>query len=141
MNLENRDWPFRKGECAVCAARMPYRNVQTDCSLCHGATTFLVASQPRTRSKYENGRVRSPLGMSKLASAAHWSWLALIWASAQLNANRRAPHARRNTAACTLVGFRRSRTLAVLVAETGLLTGIIVPGPADMAPTPISHTS
>src|SRR5674476_1123179 len=48
---------------------------------------------------------------------------------------------RRNTAACALVGFRRSRTLAVLVAETGLLTGVTVPHPTGMAPTPISHIS
>jgi hypothetical protein len=64
LNLGNRAWPFRKRECAVWAARMPYRNVHTDCSICHGATVSLTASQRRTRSKYENGRVRSGLGMS-----------------------------------------------------------------------------
>src|SRR5665647_3215770 len=64
LNLGNRDWPFRKLVCAVCAARMPYRNAQTDWPPCHGAATLLVASQRRTRSKYDRGRVRSPLGMS-----------------------------------------------------------------------------
>gem|GEM_PF-4005900 len=73
-----------------------------------------------------------------MASAAHWSWFALAWARARLNANRRAPPARRDTAACTLAGFRGSRTPAVLVAETGLLTGVTVPHPTDRAPTP--HT-
>jgi len=29
----------------------------------------------------------------------------------------------------------------VLVAETGLLTGVTVPHPTDRAPTPISHIS
>src|SRR5664280_2961832 len=79
LNLGNRDWPFRKLVCAVCAARMPYRNAQTNWPPCHGAATLLVASQRRTRSKDENGRVRSPLGMSQVASAAHWSWFALAW--------------------------------------------------------------
>src|SRR5665647_3013099 len=42
LNLGNRDWPFRKLVCAVCAARMPYRNAQTDWPPCHGAATLLV---------------------------------------------------------------------------------------------------
>jgi hypothetical protein len=64
LNLGNRDWPFQEaGVCRVCGADA-YRNVHTDCSGCHGAAMCLIASQRRIRSKYENGRVRSDLGMS-----------------------------------------------------------------------------
>ena len=35
-----------------------------NCSPCHGATAFLVASQALVRAKYSNGLVRAGLGMS-----------------------------------------------------------------------------
>src|SRR3954453_9956863 len=55
--------------------------------------------------------------MPWVASAAHWSAFALIFATAQLHANRRAPAARSSTPAWTSVTSNRIRTAPWLTNE------------------------
>jgi hypothetical protein len=94
LNRGNRRWPERNAAWAFAASRSAYRNVHVECSPAHDATSGFSAVHILARVKKLNGRTRSAFCMPQVASAAHWSALALIFSTAQFHAFRRAPAAR-----------------------------------------------
>jgi hypothetical protein len=79
-----------------------------------------------------SGRTRSAFADAVARLSAHWSVLALIFATAQFHANRRAPAARSSIPAWTLVTSRRTLTAP-------WLTQAMVPAGSDSSGHPVSH--